>query len=190
MKSKNILFLTTILVAILLMSGCINQKPNIKDCGTDDLCFADNIETCQPAKVTFTISDDLGSEVKYEEIYGNEKIGEENLCSVYIKVIDENILLEDEEKVTDLGKKLTEITEAIENKDMLCKFKVDLTNEETMMDIGGLLKNLDPTTKTFVDGCNGPLKDEIINRGFEIQQILSDYETTDLPVEEDYTDLE
>ena len=167
---------------LIVLSGCINSNKNkeIKDCGIDELCFAENIETCQPTKVTFTISDDLGSEVKYEEIQGNEKIGEENLCVVYIKVLDENIALDGEEQKTDLGKKLIEITENIKGKDMLCKFKVQLDNENSLLEVASLLKNLDPTTNIFQQNCVGGLKDEIINRAYEVQKILEQYETGDI----------
>lgn len=180
MKTEKILILTIIMFLAILLNGCINLNKDIQDCGNDELCFADSIEKCQPAKVTFTISDTLGSETKYEEIQGFEKAENGNLCIVYIKVTDENIILDGAEKATDFGKKLIEITKSIVNKDMICKFKVNLDNEESMLDIGGLLKNLDPTTKTFMEGCNGPLKDEIIDRGFEIQQILDEYEGGDI----------
>ncbi len=180
METKKILILTMLVFLAIMLNGCINLNKDIQDCGTDELCFADNIEKCQPAKVTFTISDTLGSETKYEEIQGFEKTENGNLCIVYIKVTDENIILDEAEKATDFGKKLIEITKSIVNKDMICKFKVNLNNEESMLDIGSLLKNLDPTTKTFMEGCSGPLKDEIIDRGFEIQQMLDEYENGDI----------
>ncbi len=70
------LYLVLLTIIALIFSGCVQERAEVKDCGSDMDCYMESFSKCEPAKVKPT---DWGI-IEYLEIKGWDSEGN---CEVY-----------------------------------------------------------------------------------------------------------
>lgn len=156
MLKKSLIFFGVF--ALMLLAGCNNgggiAGAGLKDCGSDQKCFADAAKKCEPAKVSLTESVNQNSAQTYAESRG-EKGGK---CEYYMKIVKLDISNAPMAGVSESFKaKFIALIKSIEGKDLTCSIAKEQVQSTTFA-----LQKVSSS-----ENCSGSLKDSVA--GLEAQ---------------------